>query len=50
MTVMGDAWMEGFSDVGSIPTRSIKKVPEAPVLFCINFYIFIVRIFNPRLF
>ena len=25
MTVMGDAGVNGFSDVGSIPTRSITK-------------------------
>ena len=25
MTVMGDAWMDGLSDRGSIPLRSTKK-------------------------
>ena len=37
MTVMGDALMEGLSDAGSIPARSIKK--QRAFLICPLFFI-----------
>ena len=43
MTVMGDALMEGLSDAGSIPARSIKKDDTASLpyhLFLFVFYFF----------
>ena len=52
MTVMGDAWMDGLSDRGSIPLRSIfskrMKIESFGSLFfcCTIFKSFVYSVYN----
>ena len=40
MTVMGDAVMEGLSDRGSIPLRSIKGNADKRVVYSVSLFSF----------